>query len=107
VDPHFTPEETARAFAPACPPIPFMLPGIGGPTLQFAQSGVALIDLYFCAALYDVLLWDQNGKRGQSVPGIIGLAWEVAAEAVRQRPILPVRGDGPRLGDRSSNGEAE
>jgi hypothetical protein len=92
-------EEEAIAFAAAHPAGFFGVQkrGLGGPELKLVSPtcGVALLDLYFCAALQGMLARADAHEPSEKFaePHIVRDAWEVALEAVRQRPRPTPRGD--------------
>ncbi len=89
-----TPEEEVIAFAPANPASYFGIQkqGLRGVELELVSPncGVALVDLYFCAALQSVagerVRVDSPEEIDNSLEAGIAFAWTIALEAVRQRP---------------------
>ena len=91
-------DEEAIAFSQAHPTTPYGIQkqGLRGPELElvFQTSGVALIDYYFCAALTGIAQGDVSSSEleralhgdGDLVAEGVALAWELAREAIRQRP---------------------
>lgn len=97
----FSASEAAIAFAPIAPAVPFVVqhPITGEATMRTFSSGVALVDVYFAAALQGIL----SGPLvvpGCSSQEYVDIAWLIAIEAIRQRPKIPKP---PTAGD---NGEA-